>query len=199
MPSHNRYCTLLALFALVAAPAGAQTPDSRPQPMPSKAMAAPAGAKLGQSDALGVLAAINQSEIAAGQLALKKVASGPVHEYAQRMVTEHGANNGKLQAYSPNLAAPAAKAQQEKGKGELARLSALEDAAFSKAYVQAMVKDHAAALATLDRKLIPAAKDAPVRAFLEETRSHVADHLAAARRLPGGEAVDVPQQESSTR
>lgn len=151
-------------------------------------MAAAPGQALSQADALGVLSAVNQSEIAAGQLAQRKVTSGPVHDYAVRMVKEHTDNEQKTKAMSPNEAAADAQLQKKKGQAELAKLQPMEGDAFKKAYVAAMVKDHGEALKTLDAKLIPAAKDAKVKAHLTDTRAHVADHLAAAQRLQAGKA-----------
>jgi putative membrane protein len=206
------------LLLTVATAAGAQTPTPAPSTSaantpPSTTSARPA-APLSQSDALGVLSAVNQAEIAAGQLALKKVPTGPVHEYAQKMVTEHSDNDRKARAWSPNTGAAQAIAQKQKGQQELARLEPMTGDGFSKAYIAAMVKDHAAALDALDHKLIPAAKDAQVREFLTQTRAHVANHLAMARQLQGGTAGkgtdqkgkrdtpkqegDVPQQEGPT-
>lgn len=193
-----RFASSGVLLALAIATAHAQTtasartPDLAPRPAGAPA-AAPS-----QTQALGVLSAINQSEIAAGQLAEKKIASGPVRDYAARMVKEHSENDRKAQAWSPDRDAPAAKAQAAKGKQELARLSGLEDDAFRNAYVKAMVKDHTEALDALDHKLIPAAKDAQVRAFLQETRAHVAAHLAAAKQLLADDGAPVPHKDGPT-
>ena len=195
-----RIASSAALLAgLLGTTANAQTPPAHaPEPAPRPAaMAAPASG-LTQAQALGVLSAVNQSEIAAGQLAEKKIASGPVHDYAAHMVKEHTDNDRKAQAWSPDRNAAAAKAQSAKGKQELAKLSGLEDDAFRNAYVKAMVKDHSEALDALDHKLIRAAKDAAVRAFLQETRTHVAAHLAAAQQLQADDGAPVPQKDGPT-
>lgn len=185
MSTRNRYTPVLIL-ALAAAPlAHAQSPAASQAPAKPSAAAMPSKGNLTQAQALGVLSAVNQAEIGAGRLAGQKVSSGPVHDYAKRMVKEHSDNDSKLQAWSPDKTNPAAQAQQAKGKQTLAKLQAQSGDAFAKAYVDAMVKDHTAALQTLDSQLIPAAKDAEVRSFLKETRAHVADHLAAAKQLQG--------------
>ncbi|HYG05649.1 MAG TPA: DUF4142 domain-containing protein [Stenotrophomonas sp.] len=198
----SRCATLLALaVAAATAHAQTQTPTRTPDPATRSATpatpATPAGpatqkatsGTLTQPQALGVLSAINQAEIGAGELAQKKVTSGPVHDYAERMVKEHTDNERKLDAWSPDRNAPPAKAQMAKGKQEQAKLSGLKDDAFRTAYINAMVKDHTEALNALDKKLIPAAKDAEVRAFLQETRTHVAAHLASAKQLQSGGAA----------
>lgn len=180
----------LALMLLAAGTAQAQTPPDQPQTSsPTRVATKAPTSALTQAQALGVLSAVNQAEIGAGQLAERKVANGPVRDYAARMVKEHGDNDRKLQAWKPDRTSPLAAAQAQKGKQELAKLSPLEEDAFRKAYIEAMIKDHTAALDTLDHKLIPAAQDAQVRAFLQETRTHVAAHLEAAKRLRGDEGA----------
>jgi len=187
---------LPALLLGLAATASAQTtsPPGNPSTSPAtnppassaaRSAAAPKGA-MDQSAALGVLSAINHAEIDAGKLAQDKAKSGPVREYAARMVKEHTQNDTQAQTWKPDPDAAPARAQKAKGQAELKQLSALDGDAFERAYVQAMVKDHTEALRMLDQKLIPAAEQAPVRAFLKETRAHVADHLAAAQRLQDG-------------
>lgn len=146
---------------------------------------------LDEGAALGVLAAINTAEVEAGQLALRRNVEGPVREYAERMVAEHGRNNEQIQAWSLDTAAPDAQVQAEKGRAELSRLEVLEGAEFARAYVEAMVTGHEDALRALDERLIPAAQRPEVRQHLETTRGHVAAHLEAARQLQGAVATDV--------
>jgi putative membrane protein len=174
MPARTLASTLLVLLAMAGSGA-AQSPSSA------------RGAALDQSAALGVLSAINTSEIDAGNLALQKQVTGPVREYATRMVKEHGENNRKVALLEPDLAAAPAKAQMAKGQQELATLKALDGAAFAQAYVAAMVKDHTEALRALDTQLIPAASTPAVVTHLQTTRHHVADHLEAAKRLQSGD------------
>ncbi|GAE50917.1 DUF4142 domain-containing protein [Xanthomonas arboricola] len=132
------------------------------------------------------LSAINTSEIGAANLALQKQVQGGVRDYAMQLVKEHTDNNQKLAKWSPDLSAAAAKAQMSKGKTELAMLQKLDTKAFEAAYFTAMVKDHTDALAALDKQLIPTAKTPQVLAHLQTTRSHVAEHLAAAKTLQAG-------------
>lgn len=180
----NRFHVLApCVLAAALVPSLALAQSSATAPGQARAPSAERTAPLSQADALGVLSAINQSEIAAGQLAQQKVTTGPVHDYAARMVQEHGENEQKTKTLSPNERAAAAVMQKQKGQAELAKLQPLDSAAFQKAYVAAMVKDHGEALKALDQKLIPAAQDANVKAHLTETRAHVANHLAAAQKL----------------
>lgn len=144
---------------------------------------------MGEQQALGVLAAINTAEVGAGNLALKKQVQGPVRDYATQMIKEHSDNNAKIMPWSPDRSAAPARQQTQKAQAEAKRLQQLDDEAFARAYIAAMVKDHQEALTVLDTKLIPAAKRPQVVEHLRTTRTHVAAHLAKAQQLQGAAAA----------
>lgn len=133
--------------------------------------------------ALGVLNAINDHEIAAGKQALAKGVKADIATYAQMMVDQHGENRAQTSALGADAGGADARAQQQKGQAELAKLDALSGDAYAKAYVDAMVKGHTEALTALDGALIPAATTQSVRDHLATTRGHVAEHLARAEAL----------------
>lgn len=133
--------------------------------------------------ALGVLNAINEHEIAAGQQALSKNVPDNVAKFAQMMVDEHSKNRDQTNRFGPNADDAKAAAQRAKGKTELDTLAKQSGDAYAKAYVDAMVKGHTEALATLDKDLIPAATDPAVKTHLTDTRAAVAKHLEAAKQL----------------
>ncbi|MBO9828798.1 DUF4142 domain-containing protein [Xanthomonas sp. A2111] len=141
-----------------------------------------------EKQALGVLSAINTSEVNAGNLALQKQVKGPVRDYAMQMVKEHSDNNAKIAPWGPDTKAAPAQQQMQKAKAEAGKLQALDGGRFEQAYVMAMVKDHQAALQMLDSTLIPAAKTPEVVAHLRTTRTHVAEHLAKAQQLQSAAA-----------
>jgi putative membrane protein len=116
-----------------------------------------AAASSSEREALGVLSAINTSEINAANLVLQKQAQGGVRDYATRMVKQHTDNNQTIAKWSPDTAAAGAKLQMSKGKTELKQLQKLEGRAAETAYIAAMVKDHTDALAALaDAKALQA-------------------------------------------
>ena len=176
----------LTLCLGIATASHAQNATQADMPATTQQQAGNSAPSANEREALGTLSAINTSEIDAANLALQKQVQGGVRDYAVQMVKEHTDNNQKLAKWSPDLSAAAAKAQMSKGKTELAVLQKLEGKAFEAAYVSAMVEDHTDALAALDKQLIPAAKTAQVLAHLQTTRSHVAEHLAAAKTLQAG-------------
>jgi putative membrane protein len=136
--------------------------------------------------ALGVLNAINEHEVAAGQQALSKNVPDDVAKFAQMMVDEHSRNRDQTNRFGPNADDPKAAAQRDKGKAELEALGKQSGDAYAKAYVDAMVKGHTEALAALDNDLIPAATDPAVKTHLTDTRAAVAKHLETAKQLQGG-------------
>lgn len=138
-----------------------------------------------EAAALGVLNAINEHEIATSEQALAKGVTGPVADYARMMIDQHGQNRTQTSALGPDADAQDAQAQRQKAEQERSTLDQLEGEAYSKAYVDAMVKGHQDALTLIDTRLLPAATDDNVRAFLTASREHVAMHLERGRALQG--------------
>lgn len=158
----------------------ARQPAAQPSQSPSSQTSRPDGA---QAAALGTLSAINTGEISTGRLAVAQATDARTKRYAQRMIDEHTTNNQQLAKWTADASAPPARAKMEDGKKTLAMLQQAKGPAFDGAYLQAMVRDHQAALQALDSTLIPAAKEAEVAAFLRSTRGHVAAHLKDAQEL----------------
>jgi putative membrane protein len=169
--------------------ASASPPDAVvPMDATADAQAAmPAEGGMGEDEALGVLNAINEHEISAGEQALEKGVEGGVADYARMMIEEHGRNREQTTALGADAGSPQAQQQTEKGRRQLAELGTLEGDAYRQGYVQAMVAGHTEALASLDQRLIPAATSEDARAHLQTTREHVARHLELARELQRGQ------------
>lgn len=142
-------------------------------------------ADTGQQEALGLLAAVDEHEIAAAQQAKSKNVDGAELDYANMMESAHSQNLAATRALMmADAAEPAAVADlKAKGQAELDRLGALQGDEYEDAYIDAMVAGHQDALAMLDSRLIPAARDAAVRQHLQSTREQVAAHLEQARQL----------------
>ena len=138
-----------------------------------------------QAEALALLSAINEHEIAAAEQARSKGVDGEVLAYADLMHSEHSKNLTQTRALDPAAEenSPRVTQQKEKGKAELDALATHEGDAYEKAYIDAMVKGHQEALNMLDTQLIPAAQGDAVRQHLTTTRQHVATHLEKAKAL----------------
>ncbi|GEM_PF-326171 len=142
-----------------------------------------------ERSALGVLNAINDHEIAAGRQAQEKKVTGDVADYAQLMIDEHTRSKEQTNALNPDANSAEAKDQVAKGQAQLQQMDAKNGDAYRKAYVDAMIDGHVEALAMLDEKLIPNAAGPQAKAHLQQTREHVARHLALARALKKEEGV----------
>lgn len=141
-----------------------------------------------QPEALALLNAVNDHEIKAAEMAKSKNVTGPVLEYANMMQAEHGKNMTETSALlqtAGGAPADSARLNEQKAKAEAkrAQLQGLEGEAFAKAYIDAMVTDHAEALTMLDSMLIPAATDEAVKTHLTMTRQHVQQHHDRAREI----------------
>lgn len=158
--------------------------DAATPPRPGDDTAAMSAA--GDGEALGLVGAINRHEIEMARQAQEKGVEGDVLEYAQKMEKEHGDNQRKLEALGRAQQTGAVRAQEQKGHATHERLEGMSGQAYSDAYVEAMVKDHAEALALLTDTLIPAATDEAVRAHLQTTSEAVRRHLEEAQALQGG-------------
>jgi len=161
-------------------------------PAPVETLPPPSEAPLSQPEALAMLTAVNDHEIAAAEQARTKGVNGAVLEYADLLHEEHMQNLAETTevASAAGSTSPAGTtdtapvvAQRMKGQDELKALDALEVEAYSKAYVDAMVKGHEAVLTLIDDRLLPAATDERVRMHLAATRGHIAMHLDEGKRL----------------
>ena len=166
------------------AAASAETADAMPVASDDAAPATAApGAESNDSQALGLLGAVNQNEIAAAKQAIDKGVTGPVLAYAQKMEKEHSENLAKTRGLGTLADTPEVKTLQDKGKTELDALGKNTGKDYEAAYVQAMVKDHTEALSLIDDRLLGLATAEPVKQHLTETRKHVAMHLDEAKKL----------------
>lgn len=168
-------------------------------------------ASQGDRKALMAVEEVDRHEIAAAQDALSKNVEGNVRRYAESLRDDHTRNlaatrrllgnpdDGMAAPATPDAAAtpgangagtgadmpvdPGLAAMQNKHEAERTRLSSLTGAAFTTAWVAAMVAGHEEALAKLDSELIPGASDPLVLTHLRDTRTAIARHLEAARAL----------------
>ena len=144
----------------------------------------PATGTLTQADALAMLVAVNEHEIAAADQAIRKNVTGKVREFAELMRKDHTKNledTTKLGAAAST--APAVTQMKTKGEEDLRTLDTHNGKEYEAAYVDAMVKGHTDVLSTIDSQLMPAATDAKVRDHLTATRAAVSSHLDRAKEL----------------
>lgn len=131
-----------------------------------------------------------QIDIAAAKQALAKSKNKAVRDFAQEMVRDHTAVNDKALALVKKLGVtpednPTSQALSKQADATLKRLSALNGAAFDKAYAQNEVAYHKTVNGALKSTLIPDADNAQLKSLLEtgltlfqEHQKH-AEHLAS--------------------
>lgn len=161
------------------------TPGAMPETTPGMD---PATAQADQGEAIGMLMAINEHEIAAAEQAREKNVTGDVLAYAEMMHTDHGQNLEDTRELAESAGINAmetqmVKSQREKSQRELERMAELEGDAYSTAYIDAMVRDHTEALTMIDSRMMPAATDDAVRQHLSDTRKAISSHLDRAQEL----------------
>lgn len=177
-----------------------EIPENQPTPEPS---AAPAAANISEpppataapasdvatddSLALGLLAALNEHEIAAAQQAESKKVSAPVLAYAQMMIKQHGENLAQTKALGTLASTPEVQAMKDKGKSDLDALGQKSGKDYEAAYLDAMVDGHTEALGLIDGRLLSLASAGPVKDHLIATRGHVVTHLEEAKKLQAKE------------
>jgi putative membrane protein len=153
-------------------------------------LAAPVYASANDATSAGILSTIitiDQNEILAAVQALNSDTSSDVTDFANMMLKDHGKNLSDALALANKIKAlpinPNPNDMHSQGDKDLVALAAEEGKAYEKAYVDAMVKGHAAALKLITDKFIKTAKNADLKNFLADTKEAVAHHLEEAKKL----------------
>lgn len=121
-------------------------------------------------------------EVDLGQLAAAKATSQDVKDFGNRMVTDHGKANDALKslAAQKNFTLPtAAGAEETKTSNDLSKK---QGAAFDKAYMSDMVKDHEKDLKEF-QKASKDVKDPDLKNWATQTMTVVQDHLNMAKQI----------------
>lgn len=184
----------LLMLALASGCDRREIPENQPTPEPSTAAPAttasepPAATETpatatDDSLALGLLAAVNEHEIAAAQQAESKKVSAPVLAFAQMMIKQHGENLAQTKALGTLASTPEVQAMKDKGKSDLDALGQKNGKEYEAAYIDAMVDGHTEALGLIDGRLLSLASVGRVKDHLIATRGHVVTHLEEAKKL----------------
>jgi putative membrane protein len=137
-----------------------------------------AGSKLSSADHKFVMEAAmgGMEEVQLGQLAAQKASDPDVKNFGQHMVDDHSKANSQLmqlasqKGVTPPTTLPAAKQK------DMDKLNGLSGAAFDKAYVAMMVKDHKKDVAEF-QKQAKSGKDSDLKSFAASTLPTLQDHL----------------------
>jgi putative membrane protein len=156
--------------------------------MAASTLGAPAGAEvLSDGQVAKVLLTINDGEIDAAKLALKKSKNDDIKSFATAMESQHKENSAqskqlikkdKLEVRESGLS----KALKSEAEAENKKIKQAAGE-FDKLYVAEQIKMHEKALKTIDDDLLPNAKNPDLHSHLQTTRSAVAEHLEHAKAL----------------
>ena len=146
---------------------------------------APSG-PLNDAQILGVLKVANESEVAAGQLAVQKAMAPEVRDFAQDMVQDHlvaGQQVDQTATAAPPSESEMASTMLREANAQIESLNAQTGTEFDRAYVESQVKMHQDLLDAIVAELLPKAQSTAVRQLLESMRGKVGEHLEEAREL----------------
>jgi putative membrane protein len=150
---------LTAALVLAAIPALAAAPD----------------AKFAMQAAQGGMA-----EVQMGQLALSKSRNAVVRAFAQKMVTDHTANNAKLAAIMRSEGMSVPTTVDPASRAMMTKLQGLSGAAFNSAYMSGQVRGHQQ-MQILMQSEANGGKDARLVAYAKTTLTAVNQHLNMAK------------------
>lgn len=121
------------------------------------------------------------AEVNLGQLAAQNASDPDVKAFGQRMVTDHGKANDQLKQVAAGMNVTLPADVKAADKAEANRLSKLTGAAFDRAYVRAMVKDHKKDVADFQKEAKRGHGD--VQSFASTTLPTLQEHLKMAEDL----------------
>ncbi len=133
-----------------------------------------------------VLLTVNEGEMDAAEIALKKAKNKEVREFAKMMVKHHRENKKQTRALTKLTdrdTSALSKSLKQEAKDANKNLKKESRDSFDTAYLQLQFYAHQKALNLLDANLIPNAKTEAMRSHLVKTRETVSNHLTEAQNL----------------
>jgi len=124
----------------------------------------------------------NSAEIEQAKLARSKSKNQRVLQFASMMISHHQEAQKKQAKLKLTTADSPLSAQfAEDANRTLTSLKEKTGPEFDRAYMRAQVEEHQSLLEALNARLLPSVKNAELKAYLEEVRTRVEQHLEAAR------------------
>ena len=173
-----------------AAPSAEPTAPGAPTEPAAAAPAAPpatetaAKAVLSDEQIAAITDAANTAEIEQAKVAEAKSKNAEVKRFAAMMIKHHGeakAKQAKLKlAPADSSDSTAMKSDAANTLDTLKKDTAKE---FDKAYIDAQVEGHQKVLDAINQKLLPNVKSPGLKAYLDEIKPRVEDHLKVAKDL----------------
>jgi len=171
--------------ASVSPPESAKPPEPKPEALSDAQIAA-------------VTEAANSAEIAQAKVAQTRSKDPAVKTFAAMMITHHGeAKQKQAKLKLKPEESGVSTALEADAKATLDALNTNTGKDFDKTYIAAQVSGHQKVLDTINDKLLPNVKDAHLKAYLEEIKPKVEEHLKRAKQLQ--ESFDSKSSSSPTQ
>lgn len=139
-------------------------------------------AALSDAQIAGITDGANSAEIEQAKLARSKSKNQKVLQFASMMITHHGDAQKKQAKLNITSADSALAAQMTASANQV--LTSLKDKSgmdFDRAYMRSQVDEHQTLLDTLNTRLLPSASSPELKAYLQDIKKSVEQHLEAAR------------------
>lgn len=135
-----------------------------------------------------IVVATSRVDIDAGKLAKSRSWNKDVQRFADHRIKQQAAVNRQASALAKKLNAKpqdteASRRLKTAGSDRHEQLRGIQGADFDRAYVDHEIAHHEQVLDTLDKVLIPAARNAELKKLLQKVRPAVAEHLENAKIL----------------
>jgi len=150
---------------------GSKPPEPKPETLSDAQIAA-------------ITEAANSAEIAQAKVAQVKAKDAAVKSFAAMMITHHGAakqKQAKLKLKTEESGVSTA--LQADAGATLNALNTDSGKDFDKTYIATQISAHQKVLDTINDKLLPNVKDQNLKAYLEEIKPTVEQHLKQAKQL----------------
>ncbi|MEO8627682.1 MAG: DUF4142 domain-containing protein [Betaproteobacteria bacterium] len=121
------------------------------------------------------------AEVELGRIASQNGASDQVKQFGQHMVDDHGKANDELKSLAQTKGVSLPEKTDSKHTKLIAHMQKLSGAAFDRAYVSEMLKDHKADVAAFNKESTHA-NDADLKAFAAKTTPTLKSHLQMAQQ-----------------
>ncbi|MGN7835612.1 DUF4142 domain-containing protein [Acinetobacter sp. 22323] len=141
---------------------------------------------LTESQVIKVVSTANNGEIKQARTVLPKLKTEEARRYAQMMINEHSANEKKGQTLASSLkltpqVSGISTSLQKDSDNAVRKLS--NSSTPDKDYMSSQVDVHRKVLNTIEKQLIPNAKNTELKNMLTQTRTAVAKHLKMAEDI----------------
>jgi putative membrane protein len=121
------------------------------------------------------------AEVQLGQLATQKASNPDVKAFGQQMVDDHSKANDEFKAIASGKGVTLPSNIDAKDQATYDRLSKLDGAAFDRAYMADMVRDHRADIAEFEREASHGS-DPDIKGFASKTLPTLKHHLEMAEK-----------------